>query len=203
MLATESMPAELRPPPQRAGHREPLLPNAVAAMLVFVATELMFFTGLISAFVITRAHIVGWPPPGQPRLPIETTAFNTLVLLASGVALYFAGRSFAKVGEQDRTRARCDVALGLATFFVLFQGYEWVRLIEFGLTVRSSTYGSFFYLIVGTHGLHAVAAVLGLLWARRRLIDGTLTAGAFGAVQVFWYFVVGLWPILYYLVYVS
>jgi heme/copper-type cytochrome/quinol oxidase subunit 3 len=93
------------------------------------------------------------------------------------------------------------VAIALGAFFVVFQGVEWVALIGEGLTLTSSTHGSFFYLIVGAHALHAVAALIALGWtwtllSRRRLRQGTLWA-----VSLFWYFVVGLWPILYVRVY--
>ncbi|MGB5702243.1 MAG: cytochrome c oxidase subunit 3, partial [Polyangiales bacterium] len=67
--------------------REPVVPSGVLGMLMFVATEIMFFSGLISAFVIGKSNAIGgWPPPGQPRLPVEETALNTAALLASGVA---------------------------------------------------------------------------------------------------------------------
>ena len=58
-------------------------------MLIFVFTEIMFFTGLVSAFLITRASIGpgGWPPPNQPRLPVATTAVNTVALLLSAAYL--------------------------------------------------------------------------------------------------------------------
>ena len=84
---------------------------------------------------------------------------------------------------------------------MLFQGAEWVALVRQGLTLSSSTMGSFFYLIVGMHALHAVAA-LGLLahtWLRLR--QGWLVQSQLAAAQVFWYFVVGLWPILFLVVY--
>ncbi len=43
--------------------RAPLLPNGVMGMLIFVATEVMFFSGLISAFVIGKSNAIGgWPP---------------------------------------------------------------------------------------------------------------------------------------------
>ena len=90
----------------------------------------------------------------------------------------------------------------LGSFFVAFQGYEWLGLIREGLTLTSSTHGSFFYLIVGLHGLHAVVA-LGFLvgiYVRMRA-DQPLLSSTFAAARVFWYFVVGLWPILYLRVY--
>ena len=179
--------------------RTPLVPNAVMGMLIFVFTEMMLFAGLLSAFSIVRAGAVVWPPPGQPRLPIQATAFNTGVLVASGVALFLAQRTFFR----DRAAARRPLLLAmlLGAFFVLFQGFEWVRLVAQGLTLTSSTLGSFFYLIVGLHALHAVAALAVLVYTWRRLDRGWLAQDQLAAAQVFWYFVVGLWPVVYGVVY--
>ncbi len=71
-----------------------------------------------------------------------------------------------------------------------------------GLTVQSSTYGAFFYLIVGAHALHAVAALFALGYCYLRFSKHELPHTTFSATQLFWYFVVLLWPILYVLVYV-
>ncbi len=81
------------------------------------------------------------------------------------------------------------------------QGMEWVALLAEGLTVTSSQYGSFFYVIIGAHAIHAVAAIAGLLWAWYRFRQGRLTSDAFATVTVFWYFVVLVWPFLYFQVY--
>ena len=177
----------------------PLLPNAVLGMLIFVIAEAMLFAGLVSAFMITRASAVLWPPPGQPRLPFEETAVNTAALLASGVVLFFASRAFQR--EPRRARGWLLAAILLGAFFVVFQGYEWAGLIREGLTLTSSTHGSFFYLIVGLHALHAVAALILLFYVWLRLVRGRLVRSTFGSAQVLWYFVVGVWPILYLRVY--
>jgi heme/copper-type cytochrome/quinol oxidase subunit 3 len=179
--------------------RQPLVPNGVMGMLIFVAAEAMLFAGMISAFTIIRGGAVMWPPPGQPRLPLERTAFNTALLLASGAALVLARRTFAR----DRRRALRPLlaALLLGAGFVGLQGVEWVRLIREGLTLSSSSLGSFFYLIVGMHALHAVAALCVLAYVWMRLSRGWLASSQLAAAEVFWYFVVGLWPILYGVVY--
>ena len=91
----------------------------------------------------------------------------------------------------------------LGAFFVGFQGVEWFALLAQGLTLQSSTYGAFFYLIVGMHAAHAIVALGALVWAWMMLKRDRLTKVAFWSVQIFWYFVVGLWPILYWLVYLS
>ncbi len=189
-------PLSVVPPPRRA----PVVDSAVIGTIIFVVTETMLFAGLISGLVIVKAGTVGpWPPPDQPRLPIEATAFNTAMLLASGVVLFFAQRAFKR--QPWSARNRLGLAIGLGAFFVVFQGVEWVRLIGEGLTITSGSLGGFFYLIVGMHGLHAVAAIIamGVMWLR--LVRLQLAPGPFQAAQIFWYFVVGLWPILYLQVY--
>lgn len=180
--------------------REPILPNGVLGMLIFVATEVMFFSGLISAFVIGKSNAVGgWPPPGQPRLPVEETALNTAALLASGVILYAANRAFKRGSASTKRFLLISIALG--GFFVLFQGAEWVALIGEGLTLTSGQLGGFFYLIVGAHALHVVAGFAVLLYTYHKLSQGDLDRFRFWPAQIFWYFVVGVWPILYWQVY--
>jgi len=179
--------------------REPVIPSGVLGMLIFVFTESMLFAGLISGFTIIKAGAMIWPPPGQPRLPIEATAVNTAALLASGLLLYTARRRF----DESRSEALRPLLLSmlLGAFFVVFQGAEWVALIGQGLTLTSSTLGSFFYLIVGLHALHAVIALFVLVQTYRRLQSGFLASSQLATAEVFWYFVVGLWPVLYAVVY--
>ncbi len=191
-------PIEARPEPVR---RKPLVSNGVLGMLVFIFAEAMFFAGLISAHTIVRAQTVGgmWPPYGQPRLPIEQTAINTAALLVSGIVLLLSWFAF----RRDPSSARIPLALSilLGGFFVYAQGLEWVALLGEGLTMQSSSYGGFFYLIVGTHALHAIGALAALAWAWHRLHKSVLTAGQLATVAAFWYFVVLVWPVLYIQVY--
>ena len=176
-----------------------VISNGVLGMTLFILTEIMFFSGMISAFSIVRASSPIWPPPDQPRLPLEETAFNTLALFFSGGLLYLAQRRFAV----DRPSAGPPLvgAIGLGTFFVLFQGWEWASMLAQGLTLTSSTLGSFFYLIVGTHALHAIAALALLVRVWRQHAAGWLQPSQLATAAVFWYFVVGAWPIVYWRVY--
>jgi cytochrome c oxidase subunit III len=185
----------------RAESGDRRIPNAVLGMTIFVAAEVMFFAALISAQTIARSAAVGgvWPPPGQPRLPIERTAFNTVVLLVSGLFLWAGNRSLKTIPRVALRYLAAAIALGIA--FVSLQGMEWVALLREGLTMRSSTHGAFFYLIVGAHALHAVAAIVALTWVYIRMCRGNPMPGAFAATRVFWYFVVFLWPIIYLRVY--
>lgn len=194
------IPLRRREPPRHA-RRAQLVPSSVLAMLIFVITEVMFFAGFISAFTIMRGSAVIWPPLDQPRLPIGETAFNSLLLVASGALLWFAGSRVRVRPAQGRQLLLASIAFGAA--FVLLQGREWVQLLAQGLTLRSSALGSFFYLIVGMHALHAVVALGVLIWVWRRMSRGSVPPGTLAAAQIFWYFVVGVWPVLYWRVYLS
>jgi cytochrome c oxidase subunit III len=189
---------ERRPEPVR---REKLIPNGVMGMLMFIFTELMFFGGFISAHTIVRSQVAGqmWPPFGQPRLPVEETAINTAALMASGFVLVLTWFAFRR--DPDRARIPLIISIGLGAFFVLFQGAEWVALLGEGLTLTSSTYGAFFSVIVGAHGIHALGALIAMGWTWYRLDRGQLTAHQLATVSAFWYFVVLVWPLLYWRVY--
>jgi heme/copper-type cytochrome/quinol oxidase subunit 3 len=180
-------------------NRTPVVPNGALGMLIFVLSEMMLFAGLISAFQIIKSAAVIWPPPDQPRLPIEATAFNTAVLLASAGFLYQSWRVYQR--DREAAERPLTLAIGLGAFFVLFQGFEWVRLVGQGLTMTSSSLGSFFYLIVGIHALHVSVALGVLVHTWRKLRAGWIAHEQLLAAQVLWYFVVGLWPVLYGVVY--
>jgi cytochrome c oxidase subunit 3 len=185
--------------PPRA--RKKLFSNGVFAMGLFIVAETMFFVGMMSAFTIARASAVGglWPPMDQPRLPWRETLFNSAALMLSGIVCFLAWRAF-KAGKGS-VRILLPISLGLGTIFVVMQGQEWAALLNQGLTMQSSQYGSFFYLVVGTHALHAIAALLAMAHCTWLLFRSRLTATAFSTMQLFWYFVVFLWPLLYWKVY--
>jgi len=193
------------PGPSREPEPRPLMENAQLGMLVFLAAETMFFGGLIAAFLFLRLGAQVWPPPFQPRLPIEVTGVNTLFLLASSLTMARAGRAIRRGDRAGLVRGLGQTVL-LGVVFLGVQGYEWVRLVHFGLTASSGAYGSTFYTLIGTHGLHVLAAVSLILVVLARAWRGHFSPGRHTAVRVsamFWHYVVGLWPILYTLVYLG
>ena len=187
----------------RSPDRQPKISNSALGMIAFIATELMFFAALISAFLIISAASEAWPPEGQPRLPIYVTALNSLVLFASGWMMFKAYQSFKATSFSEATSKLVKTTMWLGIIFVAVQGIEWIRLLSYGLTMTSSQYGAFFYLIIGTHAIHAIGAVIGLRRLSLKLENGSLRLETFQAVQLFWFFVVGVWPLLYVLVYLS
>jgi len=208
--ATARKIAELRPafgggdPPDRpVAPSPPIIGNARLGLLMLLVAETMFFSGLIGAFLVFRLSSPDWPPPFQPRLPVGVTAVNTTVLLLSGFAMKAALRA-ARAGRSAPLARWLITTAALGTAFLAVQGYEWLRLIHYGLTLSSGVYGATFYTLIGCHGAHVLGAVFWLLAVLMQAREGRYSAGDYTGVQLcgmYWIFVVALWPVLYGLVY--
>jgi cytochrome c oxidase subunit 3 len=129
------------------------------------------------------------------------TAASTGLLLLSGLYAHLAGRQFGAFGHTPQIRLLLGLAGTLATAFVLIQSYEWLQLLHYGMTLAPGMFAACFCLVIGIHGIHAVAAVIlmGVAWQRSRA--ETLQTEHLQAMQIFWYFVVGIWPVIYISVY--
>jgi heme/copper-type cytochrome/quinol oxidase subunit 3 len=93
----------------------------------------------------------------------------------------------------------------LGIIFVSIQGVEWAKLIGFGLTTSSSLYGAFFYTIIGMHAFHVIVGITILFYLYSKLKSKRTTdvQNKISICSLYWYFVVGIWPVLYALVYLS
>ena len=184
-------------PANSNAERRQLVSSSIFATVILIMTEVMFFAALISAYMIIRSGSEEWPPWGQPRLPVFATALNSLALLASAFCLHQSVKVFSSQALRSKQLLALTIALG--TVFVSVQGYEWVQLISFGLTITSSTYGGVFYLIIGAHGLHVIGGLLALLACLKRLNSTSqqLTIDNLRAAQIFWYFVVGVLSLIH------
>jgi heme/copper-type cytochrome/quinol oxidase subunit 3 len=174
----------------------PLVPNGALGMALFIATEAMFFTGLISAFLVLRAQAPEWPPSDQPRLPVLVTGINTAVLLLSGWTMHRALAAL-RTGSAGISGWLGATAV-LGAIFLGVQGFVWARLLAFGLTTTSSLYGATFYVLVGAHGLHVAGALVALFFVWR---SASIGESLLLPMWMYWLFVVAVWPLLYGLVY--
>ena len=184
------------------GRQPPVVPNAVIGTLVLVLTEVMYFCALISSFNVIKAQLFGnWAPPGDVRLPLAATAFNTALLMTSGVTMWLANRAYKNPAKRTTAQLLFGLTITLGACFAGFQGYEWVKLVQYGMTMQSGIFAATFFLIIGSHGIHVAAAVLVMAYLYFRMVRGKLSQGGMQAMQLFWLFVVGVWPVLYRLVY--
>jgi len=179
--------------------------EGIVRLLVFLIFDAMIVTGMVGAFVLTRAATgATWPPAGQPWFSHVQTAINSAALLLSGVFVFLAARTWEK--QQGRIGPLLLTAIMLGIFFVFFQGVMWVSLIRQGLTLSSSQHGNLFLLVTATHVAHIVTAVIFMSTAWLRLKPfrddddqprGSLTTSTFLAARLLWYFTVAVWPPLY------
>lgn len=176
--------------------------DAVMGMIFVLCTVAMFFSGLISAYIVNSSAPGVWPPLNQPRLPVEVTFFNTLLLVTSAV---FMGRFVASFRAEKMRHRLLKISLILGTVFLLVQGTEWVKLVRFGFTSTSSLFGSFFYLIVGAHALHVLAGAGMLIYLNHSVrvgVSSEMLKPKVDAISLYWFFVCAIWPLLYWLVYI-
>lgn len=194
-----------RPPAQSTEPQtQPGMPMEILGMYLFIASELIIFITLLFIMFWLRSGLVAdWPPPDQPRLPIGITGINTVFLLVSGYTMHRAFRAVKQNASRQLTRWLMITCV-LGVVFLTVQGFEWIRLIQFGLSMTSSLYGAMFYSIIGLHAIHVFVTVLVLLYLWVRSSAGAYTAEKHTGVvlgYMFWLFVVLIWPILYVLVY--
>lgn len=136
------------------------IPNKKLFMWAFLASDCMFFGALISTHVIYRLHPT---PDGTDPLKIfslELTSFSTFILLMSSLLMALAVGACQK-GKVEATR---KMILGTIFFGLVFLGcqvYEFAHFMHLGLTLSSDMFGSTFYTLTGTHGVHVA---IGILW---------------------------------------
>ncbi len=167
---------------------------------IFLVSEVTFFIGLISAYVVLRSQFSAWPPMGQPRLPVEVTALNTAILIGSGA---LAWSWWGVLDKPERLTRRVRATFGMGAIFVAIQGFEWSQLIAHGMSTTRDVYGGLFIAIVGAHALHVLGAMVVLSIVATHAAAGAYDKNVDGvrAARLYWLFVVAVWPILYLVVY--
>lgn len=171
--------------------------------IVWLSSELMFFAGLFAMYFTARAQSGGkWPPP-PTELNLYQAVPVTMVLIASSFTCQM-GVFAAERGDVFGLRRWYLVTLLMGLFFVCGQGYEYMHLVSHGTTIRSSSYGSVFYLATGFHGLHVVGGLLAfaLLLVRTTMSKFTpAQATASIVVSYYWHFVDIVWVALFTVIY--
>jgi cytochrome c oxidase subunit 3 len=181
----------------------PAVSNTRLAMIGLIVAETMLFAGFVGMYLVFRLSAPEWPPPNQPRLPLFVTVLNTLVLFGSMVPMVWA---LGAVRRDDVPAVARNLRLTamLGSLFLIVQGIEWVRLVGHGLTMGSSVYGGTFYVVIGCHAFHVLTAVAWLVVVTMLAARGAFTAQRHDGLEMcgmYWFFVSGLWAVLFPLVY--
>ena len=174
-----------------AGHDQGRAPLLTVGVVVWLASELMFFSGLFAAYFTLRSVAPEWPPPGA-ELETGVSAVFTALLVASSGSAQLAVRA-VHAGRLRAFRGWLAVTLVLAAAFLANQAHEWLTL---PFSVSSHPYGSAFYVMTGFHGLHVAGGTLAMVLLLGRSAGprfGPAEAPSVEVVSYYWHFVDVVW----------
>ena len=184
-------------------------------MLMFIASEVMFFVAWFWAFfdaslfageakMVARVAVTGgiWPPKGTTIFdPFHLPLVNTLILLTSGTTVTWAHHALLNNDRKGLINGLIiTVLLGL-----LFTG---VQAWEYGhaqFTFTGNIYGSTFFMATGFHGFHVIIGTIFLMVCLYRAWKGDFTPTqhfGFEAAAWYWHFVDVVWLFLFAAVYI-
>ncbi|WP_306231962.1 cytochrome c oxidase subunit 3 [Agrococcus beijingensis] len=191
-------------------------PNTVAVgTIVWLGSEVMFFAGLFAIYFTLRSMSGDLFATEAEKLNVVFATINTAILLASSFTCQ-AGANAAEHGLVRRSGGRLQFAkwgmiewfyltYAMGAIFVVLQVFEYVELVQHGVTIQSNSYGSAFYITTGFHGLHVTAGlfaflfVIGRAYAVKRF--GHKEATSAHVISYYWHFVDVVWIGLYLVIY--
>jgi cytochrome c oxidase subunit 3 len=174
-------------------------------VIVWLASELMFFAGLFGVYFTVRAQTEGEWPPAPTELDVSYALVFTIILVASSVTCQF-GVFAAEKGDVFSLRRWYILTFVMGLIFVLGQANEYRNLVQnHGTTLASSQYGTVFYLTTGFHGLHVIGGLIAfILLIGKTKISKFTPSQATGAIVVsyYWHFVDVVWIGLFLTIYI-
>lgn len=173
-------------------------------MLVSLASVVMLFTSLSSAYIVRSGLMQDWFPLAVPRVMFGSTA---LILLGS-VSIEIARRKLKQSLSDSYSRYLLLTSF-LGVGFLVSQLIAWRQLAQQGIYISSHPHSSFFYLLTGAHAVHVAGGLLalGFLWLRSRrpqFHSSVWTAkrqAVADAVSIYWHFMGALWIYLFLLLF--
>lgn len=170
------------------------LPGEPMMWVLIVSELLVFGAGLLAFLAMRLTEPVGFAE-AQAHLHRAGAAFNTIVLVTSGLLAALALRA-AEAGLEARKRALLAGAMALGVVFLVIKGQEYAEKAAQGIGWDTHPFFTFYYLLTGFHAAHVIAGIV-VLGIVTRLRDPRATeAGA-----AFWHMVDLVWVILFPVIY--
>ena len=175
-------------------HGQSGMPTALLGMLLFIASEVMFFGGLFATYFNARASVPtgAWAPPEGGHLDLPLAAVLTVILVSSSFTMQFGVWAIRR-GDAGKLKMWTAITLGLGILFVTGQLYDYSQL---GFGIADGVFGTTFYTLTGFHGAHVFGGAVGLTVVLARAMRGQFTARnhvAVEAVSMYWHFVDAVW----------
>ena len=178
--------------------------NAKLGTWCFLASEVMLFGGLFSAYVMLRTGVSDWPH-GWQLLNVPLATLNTMILITSSVTMVMSWASLAlKDLGKFRVWMGLTILLGLA--FLVVKGFEYGHKFEHHHYPSTNNFYATYFTLTGLHGLHVLVGIIVNLYF---LLPGTAMwktapeqfTGRIECAGLYWHFVDLVWiflfPVLY------
>jgi cytochrome c oxidase subunit 3 len=170
-------------------------------VIVWLASELMFFSGLFAAYFSLRASTPVWPPSGDGIDVPPVLVATILLVLSSFTMQYGVRRAVAKSRYGFLGWLALTFALGL--LFEIMQVSDYITR-AFG--IDRDAYSSAFYTMTGFHWLHVMGGLVGMIiigaraWRTPQFGHRTMPAVEF--FSYYWHFVDVVWVVMFLTIFV-
>jgi cytochrome c oxidase subunit III len=182
----------------------PGVSNHKFGMWLFLASEVMFFTGLLGSYLVLRlSDPVGFSLQAQTYLHWEPAAVNTLVLILSSLTMALAIH-WAQHGDAGKTQRFLAITILCGLIFLAIKAYEYGGKFHHGVFPSTHIFWGCYFTLTGMHGLHVVGGIVPLAYALAKLGGGTDVcrhAGFLEILGLYWHFVDLVWIFLFPLFY--
>ena len=198
MNSQPAIPVETEHQPYRSAK----LPDVKLLMWVFLASDTMLFGSLIGTYLAYRQRSLVGPLPVDV-FDIPLTTVSTFVLLMSSFLMVLALHA---IRQNDLPKFRLWTA-GVAIFgsiFLGFQVYEFVHFVNMGLTIKTNLFGTTFFVLTGTHGVHVTVGVIWLVSLIMASYIRPMSAKDAVYVEIaglYWHFVDIVWIVIFTVIY--
>ncbi len=169
----------------------------------FLATEMLLFGGLFTAYIVFRIKFPAMFHAGSHHLDKVLGATNTAVLITSSLTVVL-GIAAIRRGKERLLRLFLLLTILLAAVFLGIKYVEYTGEFARGFFPSTNIFFSLYFMMTGIHGIHIVAGMTALGWVLRSAGKGRFSAEYHTPVEIaglYWHFVDLVWIYLFPLLY--
>ncbi len=178
--------------------------NGKFGIWLFIASEMMLFGALFSAYALLRVSAPEWPVAAE-ILEVPKATLNSFVLIASSITVMLAFRRL-QGGETTSFRRWYGVTILLGVLFLVIKAWEYQTKWSHGLHPADSTFLAIYFALTGFHALHVIGGIAAhlYLWGPGYALHTRVPQQYLNRVEVaaiYWHFVDLVWILLFPAVY--
>lgn len=187
-------------------HEDTGLYSAKFGVWLFLASEVMLFGALFSAYIFMRIGAApGAWPLGADVLNVPMGATNTVILIGSSVTVVLAWAAL-KANDFSKFKQMLGITLLCSLLFMVIKSIEYYSKFSHGIAPSTNTYYAIYFTMTGLHALHVIGGliVLGYFWGPGAKMWKTQPDRFTNRIEVaglYWHFVDLVWiflfPVLY------